>query len=119
MKVVLNSRYGGMSLSDEGVKLYEKLSGKELDIFTVERHDPILVRVVEELGREANSHYSSLFIQELPDGCEYSIEEYDGMESISSTWVCISREELIRGLSEEVLDGIVSRVDFVRVCQNH
>ena len=84
-----------------------------------ERHDPILVRVVEELGDKVCGSHASLYIEELPDGCEYSISEYDGIEHIGSTWVCISRGDLVRGLSEEVVDSIISKVGFVKVLQNH
>jgi len=48
----------------------------------VERNDPILVAVVEELGEEANGHHASLEIVEIPDGVSYEIDDYDGQESI-------------------------------------
>jgi hypothetical protein len=48
----------------------------------IERDDPILVQVVEELGAEANGNYSNLEIIELPAGTLYRIDEYDGMESV-------------------------------------
>lgn len=46
------------------------------------RSDDILVKVVEELGSEANTPYSDLKIIEIPDGIEYEIDEYDGFESV-------------------------------------
>ncbi len=46
----------------------------------VSRHDPILVKVVEELGEKANGHYSNLQIEEV-EGL-YCISEYDGMERV-------------------------------------
>lgn len=55
----------------------------------IERHDPVLVRVVEELGGghriNASGQYSNLQIVEIPDGVEYTIEEYDGQEHIAET----------------------------------
>jgi hypothetical protein len=48
----------------------------------IERDDPILVQVVEELGEEASSHYASLAIAEIPSGTLYRIDEYDGSESV-------------------------------------
>jgi hypothetical protein len=52
------------------------------DNYSIERHDPILVQVVEELGEEADTKYSRLTIVEIPDDTEYEINEYDGIESI-------------------------------------
>ena len=46
------------------------------------RTDPVLLRVIEELGPEANNSYSDLEIVDIPDGTEYTIENYDGQESI-------------------------------------
>lgn len=55
----------------------------------VERHDPVLVQVVEELGDAASGRHSELRIVDIPDDVEYSIEEYDGKEHIAEkhrTW---------------------------------
>jgi hypothetical protein len=48
----------------------------------VDRHDPILVQVVEELGEEANGPHANLQIAEV-DG-PYRIDEYDGYESVET-----------------------------------
>ena len=52
-------------------------SGRDL-----ERNDPVLVQVVEELGHLANGHCADLRIVELPVGTLYRIDEYDGNESV-------------------------------------
>lgn len=44
----------------------------------LERHDPLLVQVVEELGEKANGKYSRLKIVEIPDGVDYVITSTDG-----------------------------------------
>ena len=46
------------------------------------RSNPILIKVVEELGDEANGSCAELEIVEIPEDVEYEIDEYDGIESI-------------------------------------
>jgi hypothetical protein len=48
----------------------------------IERTDPVLVQVVEEMGDAANGECARLRIIEIPDGIEYVIDEYDGQESV-------------------------------------
>ena len=48
----------------------------------VDRADPDLIAVVEELGEAANGSHATLEIFEIPDGTNYQIDEYDGNESI-------------------------------------
>jgi hypothetical protein len=53
------------------------------------RDCPELVRVVEEMGDKSSGRHSKLDIVEVPDGVEYTIEEYDGQEHIAEvhrTW---------------------------------
>lgn len=51
--------------------------------YDIERNDPLLVQTVEELGPAANGQYAELKVVEIPDGTDYEIDEYDGIESIS------------------------------------
>lgn len=53
------------------------------------RSNPLLVSVVEELGSAADGSCADLAIVEIPDGTEYTIEEYDGLEHVAEahrTW---------------------------------
>lgn len=53
------------------------------------RSHPLLLRVVEELGEAANGFAAELKIVEIPDGVDYEISEYDGIEHIAEkhrTW---------------------------------
>ena len=55
----------------------------------VDRADPILIRVVEELGEEADGKCAALKVVEIPDDVEYTIAEYDGWEHVAEahrTW---------------------------------
>ena len=47
----------------------------------IQRHDEDLVRVVEELGKDAGDQYSKLVIREI-EGNTYRIDEYDGYETV-------------------------------------
>jgi hypothetical protein len=53
------------------------------------RTHPLLVRVVEELGEAASGRYAKLKVVDVPDGVDYEIDEYDGIEHIAEkhrTW---------------------------------
>lgn len=54
-----------------------------------DRHDPLLIQVVEELKEKASADMAELAIITIPDGTDYQIEEYDGSERIAekhNTW---------------------------------
>ena len=60
-----------------------------LSVRDMERNDPDLIAVVEELGAEASGRFASLKIVEIPDDVDWVIEEYDGLEWIAEshrTW---------------------------------
>ena len=50
----------------------------------IDRTDPTLVQVVEELGDAANGMCAKLLITMLPKGTIYRISEYDGCESVNT-----------------------------------
>lgn len=80
MRVVINTCYGGFSLSDKAEQEYQNRTGHE-DSYLVDREDPVLINIIEEMGTEAAGTFAKLKILEIPD-VEYSIHEYDGLESI-------------------------------------
>lgn len=106
MKVVINRDFGGFGLSDEAFERYLDLKGIKwcrvltnrmtsyyhaghmdeddyyLSLYDIERNDPALIQVIEEMGDKVNSVYSSLKVVEIPDDVEWEIAEYDGMEHI-------------------------------------
>lgn len=90
-KVVYNACFGGFSLSPSAVRLGREISGNQKwgdadekygFIEGIERHDPVLVRVVEELGRAASGSCAKLAVKEIPSGTLYRIDEYDGSETV-------------------------------------
>ena len=44
--------------------------------------DPILIKIIEEIGDRANDQYSRLKIIEIPDGVEWELREYNGCEYV-------------------------------------
>ena len=96
MKVVINSSYGGFDLSQEAIKYIgmksrdDYLSTKKPRItedelwssWKIERHDPKLVDVVEKLGTKSWGFCAQLKVVEIPNGTDYYIYDYDGMETI-------------------------------------
>lgn len=54
----------------------------ELDSRPDDRADKVLVGVVEEIGRRANGFGTDVKIVEIPDGIDYIIDDYDGLETI-------------------------------------
>ena len=108
MKIVINKCFGGFGLSEEAVLLYGKKKGlniiavkhktmKNLCYFylnevkdgnnfhkgDIQRNDPILIEVVEELGKKEDGYCAELKIVEIPDDVEWIIEEYDGKEWVA------------------------------------
>jgi hypothetical protein len=107
MKLVINKCFGGYGLSRKAVLRLRELGceGANNDVLCdevwpdtgetnnsaaldyglgdeISRDDPLLVQVVEELGEEANGPHASLKIIEIPDGTDWVINNYDGMESV-------------------------------------
>lgn len=95
-KVVINKCFGGFSLSEVAENLYcayAGIQGESRDAFYnrgVRRDDPILIQVLEQLGyAESSGRHADLHIVEVPDGVEWTVEEYDGKEWVAEvhrTW---------------------------------
>lgn len=102
MKIVINTRFGSFGLSRKALELYSVLKygdnfveespyymyihiqADDVIVYDdcIERDDPLLVQVVEELGEQSWGKFSKLVIKEIPDGSEWTIEEHDGFESV-------------------------------------
>jgi hypothetical protein len=90
MKVVINDCHGGFGLSEAALNEYKNRKGitdPNFYYYDIPRECPILVEIVEK--GDADSKYSDLKIVEIPDGVNWYIEEYDGLEHIAErhrTW---------------------------------
>ena len=90
MKIVLNKCFGGFGLSHEAkMEIFKR---KNIEVFPYiaddssfssdsNRGDKDLVAVVEKLGSEASGPHASLKVVDIPDGAEWEISDYDGIET--------------------------------------
>lgn len=94
-KIAINKDYGGFCLSNKAVQ-WLKQHGACLDE-NFKRHDPLLIKCIETLGKEVNTDYSNIGIVEI-DGNQYRICEYDGAEWVetpdSIEWVTIKEPQI-------------------------
>jgi hypothetical protein len=78
-KAVINRRLGTFALSDAALALYFELTGRRADKYHMDRTDPYLIRVVEQLRDAANGNVAKLEVVEF-DGNLYRICQYEGLE---------------------------------------
>jgi len=92
MKVVINDCYGGFGLSDAALNEYKSRKGitdENFYHYDIARDCPVLIDMIEEQGTAINGFAAELKIVEIPNGVNWYIEEYDGMEHIAErhrTW---------------------------------
>ena len=84
-KVAYNTCYGGFSLSRKAELLYRELTGMKeddyLDAYDLPRHDPVLIKVIETLGSEADGDCARIAIRSI-NSSAYRISDYDGAERV-------------------------------------
>jgi hypothetical protein len=115
-RIVINTCFGGFNLSHQAAIRYLELAGIEYKLEpqpdrdtqnklgpaiminglgwkyysrTVNRDDPALVSVVNELGTAANGSFAELKVVTIPADVDWIIDEYDGCEWVSErhrTW---------------------------------
>lgn len=107
MQVIINRCYGGFNFSHEAIKLYESRTGSKVQnprdlYYDGLRNDPEMVEVFKELGSErASGSYSKLSVEEVPEGYDFEIQEYDGLEHIELRINEAHLRDIIRNKSEE------------------
>lgn len=105
MKIVLNKCFGGFSISKKCAETMASMGCERAKAELLEteeakdgrwygygyvktmndgydRTSKYLIDAVEQLGDEANNFASELKVVEIPDGIDYEIDEYDGIESV-------------------------------------
>lgn len=87
-KVVINTCFGGFSLSEKAYEFLGLVWNKDYDYgiaFSEEdkRDDPRLIECIEQLGHEADGYCANLEVVEYDDyNYDYSINDYDGLEAL-------------------------------------
>jgi hypothetical protein len=76
--------WGEMTMEERRLS-NEEWSRHSIEQREIKRTDLVLIQVVEELGPKANGRCAELKIIEIPDGTDWEIDEYDGMESVHET----------------------------------
>jgi len=74
---------------DKKIGDYTKSNALCWSQYDIERNDPLLIQVVEEMGENVNTRFSELKVVNIPDDVEWQIEEYDGAEWVAEkhrTW---------------------------------
>ena len=74
----------GDSFNDKEVDAWDE----HVYLDTPHREDHILIECVEELGKRANGRYAELQVVEIPDGMDYVIDDYDGIETLHENVRC-------------------------------
>lgn len=102
MKVVINKRYGGFSISKEAAQFMAKRGNKQAKAELKEdkkgkwygygsskdfhigynRTDPDLVAAVETLKEKANGSSAKLVVVDIPEDIKWEITDYDGIEKV-------------------------------------
>lgn len=100
MKILINGCYGGFGISDEAKAEYERRTGEKIsyDCDNDNRYNPILIQIREEFGRDRFSgDYASIHIKTIDEIYKdyYTINEYDGIESIEIDYAGYERDNLI------------------------
>lgn len=97
-EIVLNKCYGGYGLTNTVKDLYKKATmdvvrPENWDVEYVRRDDPILLRIIKEVGlKESSDRFAELKIIEIPDDVPedgWVIQDYDGQEWVAEkhrTW---------------------------------
>lgn len=113
MKVLYNTCYGGFGVSQKAIDLFNERRPEAHVEYSFEmeeyRSDPILIDIVNELGEEARRSCSKLAVAEFPDGYDYWIEDYDGVETVHTLVKEDYLRELIRlGNEDDIVNYVMN-----------
>lgn len=115
--VLYNATFGGFGFSEKAEKLFCAAKGIEwTKYFNFENHatrtDPVMVKIVQDLGTESNNQFSAIRLKSISKQYEnyYYIAEYDGYESVCIDYKKHRLDQVQTALGSETL----STEDIVR-----
>jgi hypothetical protein len=115
-KVVYNNRYGGFGMAKNGLDEYNRRTSQNLTYADViDRSDPILIEIVQTMGKNVNDEHSRLAIKEFPMKYKSFLKwsDYDGNESVD-----IDYDKYLIHHIREIKDEIISSYEkIVRIDQ--
>jgi hypothetical protein len=86
VEIMFNASYGGFSFSKAAMEEYQKRCPEKdwIEDWKMDRHDPVMVRIVKEMGNRANGSFSNIQLQKIQSDFlhHYKISEYDGLENV-------------------------------------
>lgn len=107
VKVVVNGSYGGYGFNDLGYTIFNELGISEP--LHLERHDPMLIMVVEKIGNLISGSGCDFYIETIK-GNEYRISEYDSYETIivpkNDNYIKVQSNEL--NINNKMLNKILT-----------
>lgn len=116
-KVVYNNSYGMFSISEQAIAWLKTRGVESTEDCHLQRHDPLLVDCVLELGKNASGKYAELKVHSL-HGMKYRIDEYDGLERVvepnNSEWTIISEDEIRLSKIESMRNKILAELPHLK-----
>jgi hypothetical protein len=115
MKVLINKCYGGYGFSDEFIKhlIKNDIIKNFMGQHYLNRHNQELIKEAVAFGLDkASGMCAELEVKDVPDGANYSIHEYDGMECIDNIWIEVSLHDLKYGLKQHQIHMIKQGCDI-------
>lgn len=75
--------YDALRAADKAKGSYKDSNAVYWSYYEIDRTDPVLVEMIEgDDEGEFNGRHASLHVVEIPDGVEWELDEYDGIESV-------------------------------------
>jgi len=112
IEVLYNRCYGGWGISEKAVELYNLRNENSNPLTTLDsddlcRHDPILIQIYHELGKEFNDTYARIQIKKIPKIYEnyYYIRDYDGLESVNIDYTNYNKLNAVCNKIKEILQS--------------
>lgn len=68
---------------------YIKVNGHYWTSRDIDRDDPVMISIIQELGSEASGDYADIKLVKIPGDVDWEIDEYDGLEWVAEkhrTW---------------------------------